>query len=352
MAIQKEVNLNEPLDSNALPKLVKKNLTPDYTQAALSLHGDNYRQLQSKLNRYLFWHPYTLSVYLTVIPATFVYQTWDYILISDDIIEYLLFFIKSNDFRFQVLSVFPAIASVMAIIGVTAYFLSDELKVVSDKMITEGYATEIFGFNVHQYSKLPADLETAKDIQLYNQGANTQMIIYRDSPIAICTLNPDFENATNDKLTIRISGLHVRKVFSKVDFESLLLDWSIFRSREIFQAYAKSKGIKDVNNKKVSLLIDEMSFNDNIDLVLRMKGFVVVNETKEINPFKNVLNSFQTLVHEVFGITRKTYELDIITNNEDTEILTKAKENSFLAKEEKIPPKAAAPAAGLRKRKS
>ena len=49
MVVQKEIDLNKPLDANAAPVLAKTTLKPELSKAAIVLHGDRYKQLQAKL---------------------------------------------------------------------------------------------------------------------------------------------------------------------------------------------------------------------------------------------------------------------------------------------------------------
>ncbi|KAG2734663.1 hypothetical protein G9P44_002669 [Scheffersomyces stipitis] len=354
MAIQKVVDLNKPLDADAKATLEKSSLKPELAQAALALHGDRYRQLQSRLNRFLFWHPVFIIVFSIAIPTVLTYKLWDYISISDSPVELLSFLIKSNDFRFQILASLPLLAAVMGFVGITCFWVSEELRYISDKMIQEGFAGEIFGFNIKTFSELPSEPTTTQDVKLYENGVNTQIILYRDSPIAICTVTPDLVNSTVENFIVKISGLHIRKVFAKVDFDDLLIDWSIFRAREIYQDYVKSKNVKKVDDNKLKIVVDSYSFDKKFESTLLAKNFVIVDESLELNPYKEVSTKIQKLIHSFFGVSRRTLELDIITTNEDAALLEKAvKESSFLRHEsitssatEVSTPK------GVRKRKS
>lgn len=328
MAIQKEVDLNTPLDKDKTPSLAQSILTPDLVVASLNLHGDFYRQLQSKFNRYIFWHPLSRVIFVTSLVTGFVYRLWDYIVISDTILEFFSFFLKSNDFIFQIFTMFPILVVFFGVTGLSAYILGDDLRGISDNLLKKGYASEIFGFDVQAFSRLPAPTEessaitsgattstgtlekrtkakkSAKDEITLENGKNTQIIIYRDSPIAIVTLNPQPEE-TDNTLLIKISGLHTRKVFAKVDFDGLLIDWAIIRAKEI---------VKETGSKvdKVVLEINGYTFDPELAKTLADKKFKVVSQSLSFHSFEDKkVGPFLMIFHKIFGLKKEVYQLEI-----------------------------------------
>ena len=101
MVVQKEIDLNKPLDANAAPVLAKTTLKPELSKAAIVLHGDRYKQLQAKLTKYVLWHPISIVVYTTVLPVVVGYALWDYISISDNLIEFYHIMMKEKK-RFHI----------------------------------------------------------------------------------------------------------------------------------------------------------------------------------------------------------------------------------------------------------
>ena len=96
----------------------KTTLKPELSKAAIVLHGDRYKQLQAKLTKYVLWHPISIVVYTTVLPVVVGYVLWDYISISDNLIEFYHIMMKEKkDFIFSFFTAFPLFASVFASFG-------------------------------------------------------------------------------------------------------------------------------------------------------------------------------------------------------------------------------------------
>ncbi|KAK6464745.1 inorganic phosphate transporter Pho86 [Scheffersomyces coipomensis] len=324
MVQQRKLDLNTPLDSNTNPTLEKVPLTPDLIEAALVLHGDYYSQSQTNLNKYIFWHPIPLSIYSIVFPIVICYQLWDFIIISDSVFEFLSFFGRTKDIYFGLIAVSPAIIIVFGVIGLIAYLLSDDIKTVCDNLPRQQYAKQIFGFDIKLFSWLDPTVNKAEDdIELLEKGNNTQFIIYRESPIAVCSLNPDYEHSTKEQFIINLTGLQVRRVFQKVDFEDLLLDWAITRSRELFQIYARDQKLKNYEeNVKIIINTKAYVFNNNQLEILSKKGFVETSQSIELNPFvPSKYNTITTFLHTKLNIGIKTLSLTIVPTKEDEELI-------------------------------
>lgn len=328
MSGQKKVDLNEPLDVEAKPTLNKTNLTPELSEGAITLHGDFYRQQQSQCNRYIFWHPFSLFVLITASSIYFVYLAYDLIAISDDVFEFIRLLMRN---KLIIVSVFPCLTLLFACIGLSAFLVSDEFRVISDKLMNPSYVDQLFGFDLAKYSKLTNEDNTRqftpKELKFLNDSSkNSHLIIYRDSPIAVITVKPLLDNSTESNFFVKITGINVRKVFAKVDFETLLIEWALLRSREIMQEYLKSKKITKNEGCKLNILIESYSFNKGLNKILKSLSFGLVKEDLELNPFAQTnekLISFITTrsVTKFFGVKRQTYGLTLLTKNEDEDIL-------------------------------
>lgn len=333
MALQNEVDLNQPLDASKPSTLSKSALTPELSHAAITIHGDYYRQLQMRLNKYVFWHPISVTVYTIIATSVLSYRLWDYIVISESIREFLSFFYRSRDFLYQILGVFPVGVVVVGCFGLLNWLASDDLRCIADNLIQRNYIGEIFGFEIAKFRKLNVtDKITPKEIKLLAKGDNSQLMIYRESPIAIATLNPLYDNSTESNFVVKITGLHVRKVFRKVDFESLMIDWAILRSRQIFQEYVGNT--KSIAGCKITVIIDAYSFDQLTIDILKRKQFGVINEDINLNPFeKKHPNLLMTLFQKLFNVKRQTYGITIMVQNENDDTLLKiANELGFLKK--------------------
>lgn len=335
MAIQKKVDLNDPLDASAKPTLKKTALTPEYSEAALTLHGDIYKQLQNKARQHVFWHPSSLVVMVVGFVGILVYRLYDYIVVADSVIEFLGYFVSRRDFQFQVISAFPIFMTIFMGYSMIAYFVSDDFVSISKDL--PNHAEKLFGFELKKFAALRTDNNsknlTPKESKLLKNGENSNLIIYRDSPIAVCTLEPLVDSSTLTNFNVKISGLHVRKVFAKVDFESLLLDWAILRSRMLFQDFTNGK--LNVDGCKINLLIDAYSFDKRFVDILRARSFKLVGESYRLNTFSDKPNNaLITLLLRGFGIKRQTYVLTLVTKNGDEDILLKTSEESSYMKKD------------------
>lgn len=318
MAIQKDVNLNEPLNDKAPPTLEKRSLTPELAQAALILHGDYYSQLQAKCNRCVFWHPIS-TTFLVISTSIFTYyRLYDYISISESFGEFFSFFSKSRDFQFQVMGIFPWLVCVFGIVGIIAHFVSDVYKDISIKLPQLNYLEKLFGFNLKEYARLSQStllkqkrkLTSRESIFLKN-GENTHIVMYRDSPIAIITLRPLLDESSESNFVIKITGLHVRKAFAKVDFDVLLLEWSYRRARELLKDYNPKK------DAKITIVTDTFSFDKQIIKTLENQSFQKVSSSFALNSFQTesetgVLSYItSTGAHKTFGISKDTYSITL-----------------------------------------
>ena len=84
--------------------------------------------------------------------------------------------------------------------------------IITSKFYAQKYCDYIFGFDIKSYSQK----ETGKDKKLTRKSLDTQLIVYRDSPIAICSLVVDETQSSAANFIVKITGIHVRKVFQKL----------------------------------------------------------------------------------------------------------------------------------------
>ncbi|CAN3372629.1 hypothetical protein DIURU_004877 [Diutina rugosa] len=330
MTRQVDLNLNEPLDAAAKPTLSKTPLVPKYATAAATLQGDYYVQEQSNLNRYLFWSPIS-KVYMTLVIGTaLTYALWDYVVISDTPMEFLQYF-RRTEVWVQLVIILPALVLIVISLGLVIFLVSDDLKDVSRNLVGNGYVNEIFGFDLVKFAKLDVDSNVPKQREQLSLGDNTQIIVYRDSPIAIATVVPDPKSTVSDFI-VRISGMNIRKVYSKVDFDQLVLEWSIIRARQLLQRRAEKESIKSISGCKITVLVDAYSFDQHRVSLLLKNGFSLLSSTYQLNPFGAAPQHWQVGLQKVFSVARRTYGLVFVVDNEDADLLMKAvKTSGFLA---------------------
>lgn len=316
MAIQKEVNLNEPLNKDAKASLEQTALTPDLAQAALILHGDYFRQMQAKCNRFLFWHPVLMS-FVTVCVSVFAYIQLHTILEESPSVAAI---VHHEDFVLRAALVLPSVVCFVGCIGIVSYLLSDDFRTISDKLDLHAYILALFGFNLRTFAQLPIVATTKDQKNALKHGDNTNLIVYRGSPIAVATVKAG--PSTKDHFEVQITGLHVRKVFAKVDFDNLLVDWAIARAYEM----ARELGHAD---SKVTVVIDAYNFDKQRIKLLKHKFFKCQRLLLEFNPFVEVVAAEAAIeqssdtppkrtflhvpvaVHQWLGLHRDTYALTL-----------------------------------------
>ncbi|CAN3363580.1 inorganic phosphate transporter Pho86p [Diutina catenulata] len=331
MVEQVKLNLNEPINAEAKPTLTKTPLVPKYATAAANLQGDYYSQELSKLNKFLFWNKWSKLFMVVVFSGTLLYKLWDYISVSDSIGEFIEFFTRGEIYN-ELFVVFPALIAILLVVGLSIYLISDDIKEVSKEFVQKSYVNKLFGFDLTKFAKLDVDSHQPQQRKSLRHGDNTQIIVYRESPIAIATVLPDEKSSVSDFI-VRIQGLNVRKVYSKVDFDQLVLEWSIIRARQLLQQKAEAENVQSLSGSKVTVLIDAYSFDDERVRLLTRNGFSPLTSTFALNPYgEGKVSSTQAALQSFFGVNRTTYGLVINVDNEDSDLLMKAaKSSGFVA---------------------
>ncbi|CAK7891571.1 hypothetical protein CAAN1_01S05864 [[Candida] anglica] len=290
MAIQKTLNLNAPLNANTSATLKSTELVPELAEASLTLHGDNYRQRQVRCNRFVFWHPISMTFFTASLVLYVCVQYRDYVSQADSIGEFFEFALDDRDFLFRLFMTLPGIVCLAACVSCVAYFLSDDFRTISDKLPEHGYVNELYGFNLRNYAKLPEggkNVTTSTEKELLKNGKNSSLLIYRDSPIAIATVKPLLEKSDQENFFVSVTGLHIRKVFAKVDFDDLLLDWVNQRATELLGEYIKTN--KKNKGAKVTILVEVFNFEKEFIKTLESKFYSKVNVSYDLNTFPEIV---------------------------------------------------------------
>ncbi|EGW33141.1 uncharacterized protein SPAPADRAFT_55072 [Spathaspora passalidarum NRRL Y-27907] len=351
MAIQKEVDLNEPLDAHEAPTLSKTPLKPEFAKAALILHGDTYKQLQAKLNRFIFWHPIAIIAYFLLIPAALLYNLWDFVEVSDSAWEFFLLGKKNpKDFIYGIIAAFPMVAGIFATFGLITYIMGDDIGNITSAFVAQKYCDKVFGFDIKKFAQLTGHETDVDSIKLLKKGLNTQIIMYRESPIAICTVVVDEEQSTPESFIVEITGLHVRKVFENVDFHELLIEWAVLRTRELYEEYAKQKKVK-TQEGTILITTDAYSFDKRLQTCLYNTNFGVMSKDVELNRFSDTLNKPKEILHKLLGVSRDTFGLALSTAKEDEQIVHNL-EGKFLSTEDEVVDKPQPVPANIRRRKN
>lgn len=310
MVEQKEVDLNKPLDANVDSVIRRVPLQPDLATVALTIHGDYYRQLQSKCNSRILWHPLT-QLYAAIILLGFaVYTYGDLYEISDSFSEFLKLAIRH---KYILTSFFPAIIFMAGSIGLASFMLTDEFRIISDSLANEAVMAKVFRFPLKIFAAArPEDMGTPF---IKSALESTDFIEYRKSPIAIVTVIPMPSQSTADSFCAKVSGLHVRKSYRKAGLEEELLGYAIEKARTLCSKYVVDNKLKNANIK-ILLMADAYSVDSRLMEFYESHGFIRKSVTYKINPFtEDKKTGWQKKVLAIcfrfFDIKRITFQLEL-----------------------------------------
>lgn len=328
MAVQKEVDMQNPLDATKKAKLETSSLKPDLVQAALVLHADYYTQARAACNKFIFWNPITVSIVALAFTLLTVKQYDDFISMSSSIGEFLSFATKDEVFLLRIFTVLPFFLCILGGLIMVIYFMTDVFGDIVEHVLKGKYDEEIFGFNVRKFALLNINKESQllpKEAELLKKGNNTLLFVYRETPIAIVTIRPLLERSNDTNFYVKISGVQVRKVYAKVDFHSWMIEWVLGRSRQLFQEYVKRKNTEGC---KINILTDAYSFDSFYINLLKKKSFGKISAASNLDPFdkNNRGKRFFGLVpsgaiFRLFNIFRETYGVTLLTKDMDQDIL-------------------------------
>ncbi|GBL49122.1 hypothetical_protein [Candidozyma auris] len=316
MVYQQDLDLHKPLNKDLPPNIRRTQLSPRLALSALTLHGDLYRQLQSRCNASIFWHPVTQLFMQTVLGLTLLYQYSELWEISDTWGEFATL-VWNN--KYLVTSMFPSLIFVAGMVGLVSFLLTDELRTVSDRLAGDAYQSRLFKFPLKIFANANGkeyELNTTADF-MNNASESTELIEYRESPVAVVTVIPLPDESSRDVFYAKISGLHVRKSYAKAGLQNDLLDIAIEKAKKLALRYIKDNNIKKKNIKTV-LLCDAYTFDSINKPIIEQKGFEEKSRSTQLDPFavdkkpENFLYLIpDSLVKKFFGIYRNTYQLVI-----------------------------------------
>ncbi|EEQ38394.1 putative inorganic phosphate transporter [Clavispora lusitaniae] len=321
MVKQVELNLSTPLKAEADPTIKPIPLEPALATAALTLHGDFYRQLQSKANHHIFWHPITQFV-LTSTLCGFAYYTYSELIeISDSIPEFL--FLAWNN-KYLVSSFFPVIIFLIGTIGIISFLVTDEFRVVSDSLTDDATMSKIFRFPLRIYANYDENDKSQNSLAFIESASqSTELIEYRESPIAIVTVIPLPDKSTSEVFYARITGLHVRKVYAKAGLQNELMEIAKLKAKSLCSRYVADNKIK-TKSMRIVLLAEGYTTDSIMTKIFKENNFKALESTTNVNPFSDKQSADTILklipvsfLMKIFGIYRVTYELELESTIED-----------------------------------
>lgn len=312
MVEQKELDLNKPLDASASAVISRIPLDPSLATLALTLHGDYFRQLQSKCNRRIVWDPLVLLLLLAAFVGFTSYLFYGLYEVSDSFGEFLELLWRN---KLVLTNYFPALIVAASFVGVITFSITDEFRTMSDMLGSDAYMATLFRFPLRIYANAT---EEDMDSPLIISGSeSTDLIEYRESPIAVVTVVPEPEKSGSLTFYAKIAGLHVRKAYSKAGLESELLQYAKEKAKHLAARYAKDNKL-NAKNLKIILMAEGYTIDSVLPSLYLNNGFKIVGSTYNINFFTKEERSEKvfkfipvTFFYRFFSILRIFYELEL-----------------------------------------
>ncbi|SCV01918.1 LAMI_0G14576g1_1 [Lachancea mirantina] len=279
---QVDASLDKPIDKDAPPTIYGSKLKPEFASAALNLSVDFLRQQQSEANKYLLWNKTTLlgsftcALLYLVSKSTFPRGSKS---VSGFFVQYAYMNTKEL-----------ITAGIVIVISSSVIFtlLSRVTENVFSKKIDAIVKTEgesVFDVNLN---KLSADKVKGSEVL-----ENTQIIVYRDTPIALAAIMENKHLSTEDSLVMGVTTIGARRVYLKSGVMEDLIDWALLRTKDL--QYRKHG-----NGKSMKLLLDVCSFDKDLRDALKKKGFSPIKTFKYEE--SRVLNSLYGIRRELWGV--------------------------------------------------
>lgn len=248
---QVDPSLDKPLDKDAPPTIFQTTLEPKYASAALNLSIDFLKQQQGMANKHLIKHPFVIGSIVLCL-TIFMLPRLTFPPRFTSVSQYVLHIILLNKRHTFSALIFTVVVS---------SFLFTLLSRVSDAYfkskvneIVKSHGESVFNLNLAEF---PAEDKTA---------LNTNIIVYRNTPISLISVSENHILSTLESLVMTVNTIGCRKVYLKSGIIEDLIDWAMLRTRKIGIDQKKT-------NKSMKLLIEVYSFDDDMKKTLKKKGF-------------------------------------------------------------------------------
>lgn len=300
MVQQKDINLNMPLDASAPAQIRKVALSPELATAALTLHGDYYRQLQGKCNSTLVWHPLSLGYIALCMTVVTLYAYTGLYQVLDSVSEFLRLAARDKD---PLIIYFPAMIFIAGTVGIAVFYLTDDFRAMSDGLAKDEYMSQLFRFPLRIFANArDEDLDSAL---VRSASRSTDLIEYRNQPIAVVTVVPLPDESSKTTFVAKITGLHARKAYRKAGLEFELVEYAQEKARALATQYVEDNGLK-VSKITVKLLADAYTCDPHLCAIYKEAGFTIKQSLSRINWFEKQKSPYLGY----FKINRLTHELE------------------------------------------
>lgn len=292
MPEQKDANLDTFIDEKAPPTLYFSKLSPELSNAALNLAVDFQRRSQSPAIKAVAIHPISLTTIILSVLLYAHYNLWDYYRIGGFAL------VRDNLEVFMMVLVFAT--GLMSVFFVLGTYLTNSIREKADGISKD--TTPIFGLDLTKLAVInPENKKLDKESkEILAKSENTNIALYRETPIALVSVEP-VENLSNkDRFTTKITGLGIRKVYQKSGILEDLIDWAIVRSNTL----------NANKSEKILVLIDVLSTDSETQKVLKDKQFQHIT-TKDADT-KDKLSNFGL---NTFGINLQIWGIALNVKN-------------------------------------
>ncbi|KAK5780731.1 Pho86p PWA37_003383 [Arxiozyma heterogenica] len=249
---QVDAALDKPLDVDSPPTIFQTTLTPEYATAALNLSVDFIKQRQSLANKYLLLHPFVLSfITLIVLIIMIPRLVYPHGFLSVTQWLYHLFLLNKAHFFTMLISSTMLISLIFTLLS---RLVETVYKAEVDKIVKSN-GLPLFNVELNQLAQQKIPDETVLQ--------NTNIIVYRNTPIALISVSESHVLSSDTSICVTISTLGCRKVYIKSGILGDLIDWAMIRTEKIN------------NGKKSSckLIIEVESIEHDLQKTLLSKGF-------------------------------------------------------------------------------
>ncbi|AET39994.1 Pho86p Ecym_5226 [Eremothecium cymbalariae DBVPG len=284
---QLDPNLTKPIDRDAPPTIYGSVLKPELATAALNLPIDFLKQKESLANQYLAAQKLTLG---SILFAVVVYMCSSCTLPRErtgSVVEYVYLFAGINRKEMVTALIVSAISASLLLTSLAK--LTNAVFKAKSKVILDSHGISVFNVDL---TKLGAgDPSVTKDKNL----ENTHIVVYRETPIALVTVQENKSLSTKDALVVSISSMGSRLVYLKSGILEDLIDWALVRTKKIQHQSDKYK-----KGTSMKLIIEVYSFDTHMKETLKKKGFSVIESYKL--PESRILGGLFSIKRELWGI--------------------------------------------------
>ncbi|AOA64539.1 Protein required for teh ER exit of the high-affinity phosphate transporter [Komagataella phaffii CBS 7435] len=302
MVIQKEFDLTVGLSEDKEAVVSYSDLTPEYSTISLNLVIDRRRNLQALLNKKLLWSAPCWVGVLSISLGYGYFKLADYF-------KYIPLqeLILNNNFRYELISTLILAGMVFSIFFALFALKTEFLRADADKLVEE--SEKAFGFDLKAYSNLPVNTVDEykslrktddKELELLENGKNSQIVIYRETPIAVISLvvDKDPNQTNNSSYVVRIQSFGIRRVYVKSGIMKELLIWALYRTRTIVEA---------LNASEVLVLCELYSFEKDVIPTFQELTFKKISS----RPLKD------WLLGGIYGVTQDTWAIGLLADGQD-----------------------------------